>query len=89
MRQCLARTRTDRAGGRVQISDDDFRVLHPRFVMSSEVETSLTVRLQKIRDSSTALGMTKSVRPDKSELWRRLCRTSYFKTDTGAARPDA
>jgi hypothetical protein len=29
------------------------------FVMSSEVETSLTVRLQKIRDSSTALGMTR------------------------------
>jgi hypothetical protein len=31
----------------------------PLFVMSSVVETSLTITLLKIRDSSTALGMTK------------------------------
>ena len=39
-------------------------------VMSNEVETSLTVLLLKIRDSSTALGMTKkALSPDKSALW--------------------
>ena len=40
------------------------------FVMSNQVETSLTVLLLKIRDSSTALGMTKeALSPDKSALW--------------------
>jgi hypothetical protein len=38
--------------------------------MSNQVETSLTVLLLKIKDSSTALGMTKkALSPDKSALW--------------------
>jgi hypothetical protein len=44
--------------------------------MSNEVETSLTVLLLKIRDSSTALGMTKkALSPDKSALWWPLRRS--------------
>ena len=40
------------------------------FVMSNQVETSLTVLLLKIRDSSTAPGMTKKARSRQTNLLR-------------------
>jgi hypothetical protein len=39
--------------------------------MSSEVETSLTILLQEIRDSSTTLGMTRRRAPQKIISARR------------------